>query len=80
MRYERTGDKRRSLSRATSDDGVPPTELLETINIFCSLGCGAILVVLVPNRLVALGVGDLEFFGVAPVCIIRGILLSLKKR
>ena len=67
-----TGDRRRSLSRATSEDGVP-TELLETINIFCSLGA-AIFVVL--NRLVALGVGDLEFLGVAPVCIIRGILVS----
>ena len=57
------------MSSATSEE-VVPTELLETISIFCSVEGGAAAVVVA----MLLGVGDLELRGVAPVCIMRGIL------
>ena len=64
-----TGESSRSLSRATSEE-VVPTELFDTINIFCSVEGGATAV----EVAMLLGVGDLELRGVAPVCIMRGIL------
>ena len=47
-----------------------PTELFDTISIFCSVEGGATAV----EVAMLLGVGDLELRGVAPVCIMRGIL------
>ena len=58
-----------------------PTELFDTINIFCSVEEGPVggtpVVLVLPALVVALGVGERELRGVAPVCIIRGMLVSV---